>query len=58
MLVITMEVDVPDALSLAAKERIAMDLDRYGAVRVVNIEVKNAPTPGCGVEAQYKAGRL
>ena len=43
MLVITMEVDVPDALSLAAKERIAMDLEKYGTVRVVNIEVREPP---------------
>lgn len=40
MLVITMEVDVPEALSLAAKERIAMDFEKYGTVRVVNIEEK------------------
>lgn len=29
-----------ETLLLAAKERIAMDLEKYGTVRVTNIEVK------------------
>lgn len=42
MLVITLEVDVPEALSLAYKERIAMDFEKYGTVRVINIEEKES----------------
>lgn len=38
MLVITLELDVPEALSLAYKELIAMEFEKHGTVRVVNIE--------------------
>lgn len=37
-LVMTVEVDVPLGLTLAIKECIAMALEKYGEVRVVNIE--------------------
>lgn len=36
----TVEVDVPSGLTLAIKECIAMALEKYGEVRVVNIEEK------------------
>jgi hypothetical protein len=40
MLVLTVEVDVPEGMALAVKEQIAMRLECYGDVRVTKIEVK------------------
>lgn len=38
MLTITVEVDAPAEDAQGIKERIAMDLERYGDVRVVNVK--------------------
>lgn len=38
MLTITIEVDRPSGQAIGIKEAIAMDLERYGDVRVVRIE--------------------
>lgn len=38
MLTITVEVDAPAEYAQGMKERIAMDLERYGDVRVVSIK--------------------
>ena len=40
MLVLTVEVDVPEGMALAVKEQIAMRLECYGDVRVTKIEIK------------------
>lgn len=40
MLILTVEVNVPEGMALAVKEQIAMRLECYGDVRVTNIEVK------------------
>ncbi len=39
MLRITIDVDAPSGLSIAVKERLAMDLERYGDTRVVDVKV-------------------
>lgn len=39
MLRITIDVDAPSGLSMAVKERLAMDLERYGDTRVVDVKV-------------------
>lgn len=38
MLTITVEVDAPAEYAQGVKERIAMDLERYGDVRVVSVK--------------------
>lgn len=38
MLTITVEVNAPAELAQGIKERIAMDLERYGDVRVVSVK--------------------
>ncbi len=40
MLVITLEVDAPEGMSLAIKEDLAMLVERYGDTRVVDVSVK------------------
>jgi hypothetical protein len=40
MLVITLEVDAPEGMSLAIKEDLAMLVERYGDTRVVDVRVK------------------
>lgn len=42
MLVITLEVDAPEGLSMAIKEHLAMLVERYGDTRVVDVRVKEA----------------
>ena len=39
MLIITIEVDAPAALSMAVKERLAMDVEKYGDTRVIDVKV-------------------
>ena len=42
MLIITIEVDAPAGLSLAVKESLAMDLEKYGkTTRVIDVKVVN-----------------
>ena len=42
MLIITIEVDAPAGLSLAVKESLAMDLEKYGkTARVIDVKVVN-----------------
>jgi hypothetical protein len=41
MLVITLEVDAPEGMSLAIKEDLAMLVERYGDTRVVDVKVVN-----------------
>lgn len=38
MLIITIEADVPSGLSLAVKEQIAMELEKWGDIKVVKIK--------------------
>lgn len=40
MLVITLEVDAPEGMSMAVKEDLAMIVERYGDTRVVDVRVK------------------
>ena len=40
MLLITLEVDAPEGMSLAIKEDLAMIVERYGDTRVVDVRVK------------------
>ena len=40
MLVVTIEVDAPEGLSMAIKEDLAMLVERYGDTRVVDVQVK------------------
>ena len=40
MLLITLEVDAPDGMSMAIKEDLAMIVERYGDTRVVDVRVK------------------
>lgn len=40
MLVITLEVDAPEGMSLAIKEDLAMIVERYGDTRVADVRVK------------------
>jgi len=40
MLIITVQVDAPPGQAIGVKEQIAMDLERYGDIRVVSIEEK------------------
>lgn len=37
MLILTIEVDAPVELSLAVKEAVAMDVEKYGNVRVIEV---------------------
>ena len=37
MLILTIEVDAPVELSLAGKEAVAMDVEKYGNVRVTEV---------------------
>lgn len=46
MLIITIEVDAPEGMSIAVKEQLAMLLERYGDTRVVS--VKTAAKEGGG----------
>lgn len=39
MLIITIEVDAPAGLSMAVKERLAMDVEKYGDTRVIDVKV-------------------
>lgn len=39
MLIITIEVDAPAGLSMAVKERLAMDCEKYGDTRVIDVKV-------------------
>jgi hypothetical protein len=41
MLVITLEVDAPEGMSMAVKEDLAMLVERYGDTRVVDVKVVN-----------------
>lgn len=41
MLIITIEVDAPAGLALAVKERLAMDVEKYGDTRVIDVKVVN-----------------
>lgn len=41
MLIITVEVDAPAGLSMAVKERLAMDVEKYGDTRVIDVKVVN-----------------
>lgn len=43
MLTITVEVNAPGYMAQGMKERIAMDLERYGDVRVVSVKESGAP---------------
>ena len=43
MLTITVEVNAPGYMAQGMKERIAMDLERYGDVRVVSIRDSGQP---------------
>lgn len=45
MLILTIQVDAPATMAQGIKERMAMDLEKYGDVKVVSIEEKNAPAP-------------
>lgn len=38
MLIVTIEVDAPEGLSIAVKEQLAMLLERYGDTRVVSVK--------------------
>lgn len=38
MLIITMEVDAPAGQAIGIKEALAMDLERYGDVRVISVD--------------------
>lgn len=40
MLVITLEVDAPEGMSMAIKEHLAILVERYGDTRVVDVRVK------------------
>lgn len=40
MLILTVHVDAPAGHAIGVKEAIAMDLEKYGDVRVVSIEEK------------------
>ena len=40
MLLITLEVDAPEGMSMAIKEDLAMIVERYGDTRVVDVRVK------------------
>ena len=40
MLLITLEVDAPEGMSMAIKEDLAMLVERYGDTRVVGVRVK------------------
>lgn len=41
MLIITIEVDAPAGLFLAVKERLAMDVEKYGDTRVIDVKAVN-----------------
>lgn len=41
MLIITLHVDAPPGQAIGVKEAIAMDLEKYGDVRVVSVEVRD-----------------
>lgn len=38
MLILTIEVNAPAGLAMAVKERLAMDLEKYGDTRVTDIK--------------------
>ena len=39
MLIITVAVDAPSGLSLAVKEQLAMILERYGDIKLMDVKV-------------------
>ena len=46
MLIITIEVDAHDGLSMAVKERLAMDCEKYGDTRVIDVKVVDRDDKG------------